>query len=410
MAANNFARLTIDSWQQFGSVAIDFDPRLTVLTGANGSGKTTLLNLLARHADWTVLALAVPRRGRVGEVIRFVTRFFGGRDRSDETQIGALTYTNDSSARLIVPNVNSPQYEVQIEGRQSVSCFFVPSHRSVYRYQQLSQIPVARQDRSQAFNRVWTATRGRYFGGNEIPTSFHMKELLVAWSIFGQGNPDMAADPELLQNYREFEETLRKLLPDPIGFRRFSIRNLELILECESGDFMIDGASGGLSTIIDLAWQIFMFRTPDRPSFVVLIDEVENHLHPTMQRRLLPDLLDAFPTVQFIVSTHSPLIVTSVRDAAVYALRHYPDKTVKSEKLDFVNRATTAAEVLREVLGVETTFPVWAEKKLEAVLKGIAQRPVTENAIKQLRSELEAAGLRELIPDALIRAADREQQ
>ncbi|MBP7722945.1 MAG: AAA family ATPase, partial [Alphaproteobacteria bacterium] len=42
------------------------------------------------------------------------------------------------------------------------------------------------------------------------------------------------------------------------------------------------------------------------------IDEVENHLHPSMQRQVLGDFLEAFPNVCFIVSTHSPLIVGSV--------------------------------------------------------------------------------------------------
>ncbi|RLB99430.1 MAG: hypothetical protein DRI57_33635, partial [Deltaproteobacteria bacterium] len=48
--------------------------------------------------------------------------------------------------------------------------------------------------------------------------------------------------------------------------------------------------------------------------------EVENHLHPTMQRQVLPDLLNAFPDTRFIVSTHSPLVVGSVKDSTIYAL------------------------------------------------------------------------------------------
>ncbi|WP_419836937.1 AAA family ATPase [Streptomyces brasiliscabiei] len=50
-------------------------------------------------------------------------------------------------------------------------------------------------------------------------------------------------------------------------------------------------------------------------------DEPENHLHPSMQRTLVPTLLAAFPNVRFIVATHSPFVVTSTREAYVYALR-----------------------------------------------------------------------------------------
>ena len=145
----------------------------------------------------------------------------------------------------------------------------------------------------------------------------------------------MEPDHQLVRNYEGFQEILRKVLPANLGFRRFSIRNVEIVLECESGDFMIDGASGGLSTLIDLAWQIHMFSTAKQPGFTVIIDEVENHLHPTMQRRILSDLLEAFPDVRFIVSTHSPLVVNSVqgRFSLRAPLQHNP--SVKSpERFD----------------------------------------------------------------------------
>ncbi|MFL1399228.1 AAA family ATPase, partial [Acinetobacter baumannii] len=61
-------------------------------------------------------------------------------------------------------------------------------------------------------------------------------------------------------------------------------------------------------SIIDLAWQIFLY-SHDKDEFVVTIDEPENHLHPSMQRSLLNDFVKAFPKAQFIVVTHSPFIV-----------------------------------------------------------------------------------------------------
>ena len=223
-----------------------------------------------------------------------------------------------------------------------------------------------------------------------------MKEILIAWSIFGRGNADMLPDAELLDMYLGFEDMLRHLLPATLGFQRFAIRNLEIVLECDSGDFMIDGASGGLSTLIDLAWQVFMFVTKDSKDFTVLIDEMENHLHPTMQRTVLPDFLAAFPHTRFIVSTHSPLIVNSVRECAVYALRYSNEKQIVSERLDFENRAATAAEILDEVLGVATTIPAWAEQELE----------LTEARFAEFREAVQAIGLQYYMPQALGKLLD----
>lgn len=406
----HFAGLRLEEWQQFRSVDLQFHPRLTVLTGANASGKTTILNLLARHTDWQVVALSVPRRSALTGAIEFITRFFGGRDRSSENVIGSISYGGGQSARLTVPRSAGAHYQITIEGQQPVPCFFVPSHRSVYRYEQVTQIPAARLDKQQAFNRVWNSTRNRYFGGGDRPSSFHMKETLISWSIFGRGNPDMPPDAELLELYEGFQATLRHVLPATLGFRKFSIRNLEIVLECDSGDFMIDGASGGLSTLIDLAWQVFMFVTKDTGGFTVLIDEAENHLHPTMQRSILSDFLAAFPSTRFIVSTHSPLIVNSVRDCAVYALRYDGDRQVVSERLDFENRAATAAEVLDEVLGVATTIPVWAEQELESIIQRLAGQKLTEERFTEFREALRAIGLQHYVPQALGKLLDSRHE
>lgn len=403
-----FKHLEIREWQQFRRVEISFHDRLTILTGANASGKTTILNLLARHTAWDVPSLAVPRRSKAEGIFRFFTRIFSGRE-TKEKDIGKLTYDNGRVASLVVPDVSSPSYAISIGNQDVVPGFFIPSHRSVYRYQQVTQLPLTRLSKEQAFQRVSESTRGRYFGGSDVPSSFHMKEILIGWSIFGRGNSDMESDHRLVRHYEGFQEILRKVLPANLGFRRFSIRNVEIVLECESGDFMIDGASGGLSTLIDLAWQIHMFSTSEQPGFTVIIDEVENHLHPTMQRRILSDLLNAFPNVRFVVSTHSPLIVNSVRDAAVYVLRYDATKTVSSERLDFQRKARTATQILDEVLGVSSTLPPWAEDQLMTVVNRFTEGPITEQTFSMLRSDMSQMGLEEYLPQALGKILDAKQ-
>ena len=94
----------------------------------------------------------------------------------------------------------------------------------------------------------------------------------------------------------------------------------------------------------------------------VLIDEPENHLHPSMQREFLPRLMEAFPSHKFIVATHSPFVVSSTPDAAVYALLYDENRRVTSKLLDESDLAASPNKVLREVLDVPVTMPVWVDR------------------------------------------------
>ncbi len=394
-----FQKLVISShWQQFENVEVSFHNKLTVLTGANGSGKTTILNLLARHYEWQSQSLATPKKDVVSRAWKWISGLLEG----DNNKIGEIGYSDGSKATLVDPQNNLAQYQVQIQDLKPVECFYIPSHRAVFRYEALKNIPTQGIiDKNQAFQKVSNSTRTRYFGGQEQSSSFYMKETLVSWSIFGRGNEDMEPDEKLLEYYKGFENILKIVLPKEIGFRGFQIRNYDVVLDCDSGTFLIDAASGGMSALIDMAWQIYMYSSNKDAEFTVLIDEVENHLHPTMQRRILSDFIKAFPNVHFIVSTHSPLIVGSVRDSSVYVLRNNDHNKIISQQLDLVNQAKTATEILDEVLGVSFTMPVWAEEKLQEIVNKYAKGDITDDMFKNMRSELSEIGLEKLVPEAI---------
>lgn len=84
-------------------------------------------------------------------------------------------------------------------------------------------------------------------------------------------------------------------------------------------DNLSDGYKNTLSMIADIAYRMSILNPQlldcvlsDTPG-VVLIDEVDLHLHPVWQQRILRDLQSVFPSVQFIVSTHAPSVISSVK-------------------------------------------------------------------------------------------------
>ena len=88
-----------------------------------------------------------------------------------------------------------------------------------------------------------------------------------------------------------------------------------------------DGYRCTISLIADIAYRMALLNPQLLDSVltetdgIVLIDEIDLHLHPTWQKRVLKDLMDIFPKVQFIVSTHAPEVINSVKSDSVIILK-----------------------------------------------------------------------------------------
>lgn len=400
-----FTRLHITDWKQFEKLDIAFHDQLTVLTGANGSGKTTILHMLARNLGWDFRELATPRKDEKSGVIKFFASFF--RRRIEDTQptvIGKLFFSNGSESAISVPSDStSAHYQVEFSDRRKIPGINILSHRNIFKYQSVPSISTRKVSRQQAYDVVSQISKRESLEENpyrQRSVNYHIKETLLSWAIGGSGNKFIEPDAEAIEWYEGFENVLKIIMPKHIGFEKLSIRNYEIVLSTKTGDFMLDAVSGGIAALIDLAWQIYNFAGID-PNIVALIDEVENHLHATMQRSVLPDLLKAFPNVQFIISTHSPLIVASVKDSNVYAFRYNEENRVYSEKLDLVNKARSANEILNEVLGVPFTMPIWAEDALNRIVAKYASTDVTDEMVNAMRAEFKSEGLEGLMPIAI---------
>ena len=202
-----------------------------------------------------------------------------------------------------------------------------------------------------------------------------------------------------------FQDILRHILPSELGFRKIDIRIPDVTHECDAGDFPLEGASGGVSALINLAWLIFM-KSRTSEGFVVVIDEPENHLHPRLQRTVLPGLLDAFPNAQFIVAAHNPFVVTSVEDSTIVVLDFVHNK-VESQALPeqiALPRPTRCCPRSLEYL----CLPLWVERKLENLVAEYSDKDLDKGQLDQLRAEMHQLGLGHYFPETIRQIVEPE--
>ena len=285
---------------------------------------------------------------------------------------------------------------------------YITSHRPVYSYQAVDQIPAEVQAGTQLFNQYLSNLRQFYQPSARVQSpSYRLKAALISLAVFGPGNRVVAADAEAEASFEGFSQVLRSVLPADLAFRRIAIRMPEVILETGPGDFSLDAASGGIAALLDVAWQIFM-RSRTDSAFTVVMDEPENHLHPRLQRTVLPGLIDAFPEAQFVIATHNPFVVTSVRDSNVVVL-DFVDGQVSSTSLADVDRSASANKILSDVLGVPFPVPLWVEDEIERIANSVRDEELTAELLQRLRSQLQDIGLGDLFPevvDRLLPSAD----
>lgn len=406
-----FTRLVLEDWRQFGEMDLQFHPQLTVLTGANATGKSTILGVLGRHFNWPRNYSTAPVRyqspsGTWGALTRREARRMIAKR---AYEIGRLVYGTGVDTAIAAPESSGDhraQYDLVMPQQQPLDGIYINSHRSVQgNYAKVENIPAdigsageLLQDYNKELHSRWAGTFSK-----RSPQLALKQALISAALLGGRGNPYVDAAPSAIQLWEGFHEVLYHLLPPTLEFRRLVVRMPEIVIETDTGDFIIDEASGGLSAIIEMGWQIYL-QSVSSDNFCVLIDEPENHLHPSLQRELMPALVRSFPRAQFIVATHSPFVVTAVPNSFVYALRYSQGtRSVYAERLDYANKAASANDTLTDVLGLDSAGPLWADKRFEAIVESFTSRPVTEESMLELRDQLAQAGLAKEFPDALIR-------
>jgi predicted ATP-binding protein involved in virulence len=324
--------LQLENFRAKTLLSIDFGLRLTVLMGENGSGKTTILDGLAIALG--VVPMRLPGvaginfkkrgdirqvEGRVAPYTRVALETIDGlvwdrmqkRDQSRTTakslpsRIGTSLIDRHIDEWILDPHNRGDTFDLPVFVFYGVSraLLDLPQNRKGFpkahdRFEALAGALTATTRFKSAF--VWFYNKENEeirLQRERKSFDFRLKELDAVRSAMTRMFADIS-DPQVKLN------PLRLTVQH--GGQTLDIAQLS------------DGYKTLLGLVIDLSARMAIanphFDDPLSAEAVVMIDEVDLHLHPAWQRRIIGDLLATFPNTQFILTTHSPYVVGSINN------------------------------------------------------------------------------------------------
>jgi predicted ATP-binding protein involved in virulence len=204
----------------------------------------------------------------------------------------------------------------------------------------------------------------------------------------------------LKKQFDHIVEILKHILPDVDDIRISSVNEENLSPKAEFltpyGWVRLSSLGLGYRTtiawMVDLAVRLFK-RYPDSEDplaepAIVLVDEIDLHMHPQWQRTIMEFLTERFPNTQFIVTAHSPLVVQAAQDANIVLLRREGDRVIIDNNPEIIDN-WRVDQVLTSVFEIPSARPPQIEKLL-AERQEILSKPKLSKADQAKLKELEA--------------------
>lgn len=319
------------------SLNVSFDPQMNLICGPNGIGKTTIVECIA-HAFSN------------GE-----TNILKKNARSEQSKIKAVVESDGEESVIdFGVNVYEPNKTYHIAGlHQFCDRLLSLKTTRIFSYQPLDAVG---KDTNKEQHILWNESR-QGVSLHDVKNWFVNRYLYSA-------HPG-ALDDAQMHNF-EVAKKCFSLLNSDFSFTKVNASTNEIIISAPTGDIYYEYLSSGFKSCISILFGImkeieFRFIEPkikvDDFEGIVLIDELELHLHPEWQSKISKVLVDVFPKIQFIATTHSPHVIQCAEPRQIIALECRDGKTAIRQLPESIYgfKGWTIEEVLTDVMGMQDT-------------------------------------------------------
>lgn len=388
-----------------------------ILTGENGTGKTTILQAL-------VIAFNPHRGPSIFELEElannFYKRFQNEKDLfevnvffDEEIQL-RIDFNKFGGKLTLSDKTPKNQLAYSLANLQAYKAVFSSSKLSLYNFKFLA---LAHSGYRQIENE---RVQANYLPKDFNPLSQSLEFIkdyrkegeitinqLVANSISNRALSKEDGSIEEAKKYETVINSIETFIKDVTDYEvkfvlKRSPNELKLRMHGEELDFDVlpDGLRSLISWIADLLGRVDLLKWQDNlpiteKNLIIFLDEIEVHLHPAWQRKVLPVVQKLFKNAQIFVSTHSPFVVNSVDDAWVYKLKVDENGKAKVESVERSEDARSYRYVLRNTFDIENEFGIEIENRLkdfyrerDSFLQGNGNSKKAKAELKKIADEL----------------------
>lgn len=317
------------------SLPIAFHKQMNILCGPNGIGKTTILESVAHCFS-------------AGET-NILKRHVGASSGRIVASLEDVTGNNTVDMRF---EQYEPNQKAKINGRHDMSQFLLSLKTTrTFAYAPLNAIA---KDAEKPMHVLFEESK------NGVPVH-DIKNWFVNRYLYS-AHPG-ALSKEQIENF-DLAKKCFSLLNKDFSFSRVNASTNEILVSTPGGEVYYEYLSSGFKSCLAILFGItkeieFRFPATKAADFsgVILVDELELHLHPEWQSRIAGVLTETFPMAQFIVTTHSPHIIQSAEPNQILALENREGRVVARDlpKSDYGFKGWTLDEVLTDVMGMTDT-------------------------------------------------------
>ena len=332
---------------------IDFQDHVNIICGPNAIGKTTILECISHLFSAGETELLKRNVNFDSSVIKA------------QVELDGSLQNIDVSFREFEPN-----HRNQINGRNQYAVKIISLKCSrTFDYIPLASVTKDPEKKSPHF---WSEAR------NGVALN-DMKNWFVNRYLYSAHKE--ALNEIQISNF-ELAKKCFTLIENGFSFSRVNASTNEIMVNTPNGEIYYEYLSSGFKSCISILFGAikeieYRFSDPwlkaEDFDGLILIDEIEIHLHPNWQSKIAKIISEIFPHSQIIATTHSPHVIQAANPKEIIALQSIENKVIKRELpvSEYGFQGWTIEEVLEDIMGMSDTRTFAFNSKIEAFNEAI---------------------------------------